>query len=392
MSPVMRTLRAVATFALVLVVCAGCTKKRSGSPFDPDSGHPEEWLRQHPAAFLANSGSCIECHGADMAGGISKVSCFSVSFEDQSCHPGGPRGGHPAGWAAASSHGAGAKAAGGFASCKVCHGSDFTGGATGLSCFGCHGVRAPHPRKPWRGALSHTGTEASNAAVCAQCHQTGNPGPPGCYNNTLCHATPAGHPIGWGSPGQHGAAAKAAPGSMQGFDVCRGCHGSAFGGGAAQSCYPCHNWPPGQNSAHGRSGWVDGGSSHRSTNPANAPVCALSACHQQKAPGIPGCFNDTICHAGGGSHPDGWAAAGQHGGAALGSPGYNNCRECHGSNFGGGTGPTCLSTETCHRRADVHGRIGWGGEDGQHTDQGRWEAICRMCHTNGCTTCHGPKD
>jgi hypothetical protein len=40
--------------------------------------------------------------------------------------------------------------------------------------------------------------------------------------------------------------------------------------------------------------WVNSTSpTHRTTNSANAPVCAQ--CHQSSA-GTPGCFNSTLCH------------------------------------------------------------------------------------------------
>jgi hypothetical protein len=382
MSPVMRALRVAAALTLVLAAAAGCTKNRSGNPFDPDTGHAADWVVGHRAAFVAGGAACLECHGTDMMGGISHVSCFSASFEGQSCHPGGPRGGHPAGWSSPSSHGAGAKAENGFPFCEDCHGGDFRGGTAGLSCFGCHGVPAPHPRAPWRGALTHTSTNPSNAIVCAQCHRNSKPGNPGCFNDTLCHAEPAGHPPGWAAASSHGAAAKAAPGTMRGFAVCEGCHGSNFGGSSGPSCFGCHGW----NAPHARNGWQGGGTSHRSTDQSNASVCAQ--CHRSSS-GAPGCFNATLCHGTGGGHPAGWASSGQHGAAALGSPGFTNCQGCHGAKFAGGTGPTCLSTGTCHRWNAAHGKTGWQGGGGTHRRQRGWEGICRLYHPNGCTTCHG---
>lgn len=109
-------------------------------------------------------------------------------------------GSHVAGFSDPNAHGAVAKSqTGGFTSCQECHGVDFAGGVSGVSCFyNCHGVNAPHPRAPW----NHGDTNANNAAVCAECHANGlnspvQPSPsvsvlssaPGCFNNTLCHAS-----------------------------------------------------------------------------------------------------------------------------------------------------------------------------------------------------------
>jgi hypothetical protein len=50
-------------------------------------------------------------------------------------------------------------------------------------------VSAPHPAgATWVNstAPTHRTTNASNAAVCAQCHQS-NPGTPSCFNGTMCH-------------------------------------------------------------------------------------------------------------------------------------------------------------------------------------------------------------
>ncbi len=108
-------------------------------------------------------------------------------------------GNHVAGFSDPSAHGTAAKSQGtGFASCQECHGVDFSGGVSAVSCFyPCHGVNAPHPRAPW----NHGDVSQVNAAVCAECHADGSNSPiqpspsvtalsaaPGCYNNTLCHA------------------------------------------------------------------------------------------------------------------------------------------------------------------------------------------------------------
>ena len=54
MSPVIRTLRLLAIAgALLATVSVGCSKKR-GTPFDPDSGHPEDFFATHGAVEVVN--------------------------------------------------------------------------------------------------------------------------------------------------------------------------------------------------------------------------------------------------------------------------------------------------------------------------------------------------
>jgi hypothetical protein len=83
---------------------------------------------------------CMECHGADLLGGIAEISCYS-------CHN-GPDGsiGHPQGWTMSKDkplifHGWYAKTF--VIACANCHGADLEG-FIGPRCSLCHdGVSAP---------------------------------------------------------------------------------------------------------------------------------------------------------------------------------------------------------------------------------------------------------
>ena len=283
--------------------------------------------------YIAKGGSssCTECHGSDLAGGISRVSCFGNTA---GCHHG-----PIAGWVAVSpatqNHGVSAKKApgsSGFVSCRICHGSDYLGGGANISCFPCHGVGAPHPRKPWRagaGSLyDHVTTDNANASVCYDCHAyTGSPNPrnphvpptpapagtaPGCFNGTMCH-NQAGHPAGWAATAPaaqpHGVSAKKdGTGAAQGFPYCQTCHGANFAGGLVSvSCFTCH----GVSAPHAPKPWLGPTYTHTTTVEAgNASVCYV--CHAytgspnprnphvppSPAPSgtAPGCFNGTMCH------------------------------------------------------------------------------------------------
>ncbi len=424
--------------SLILLVAfagiAGCANDHSSGGMSS----PPDWVvvpsgGQHAKSatrdFLANGGSipCTECHGADLSGGTSKVSCFG---NPAGCHH-GPVSGWIATSPAAQNHGASAKQApgsSGFVSCLICHGSNFSGGSSEVSCFTCHGVNAPHAPKPWRGLsgspYTHTDTaEAGNAPVCYQCHaytgtaNTNNPHipptpatpgtEPGCFNGTMCH-NQAGHPAGWAASAPadqpHGDAAKKDnTAAEQGFPYCQICHGSSFSGGTSGvSCYTCH----GVSAPHAPKPWRGSPYSHTDTaETGNTPVCyqchAYTGTANPNNPHIPptpatpgtepGCFNGTMCHNQAG-HPAGWAAsapaAQPHGDAAkkdntVSGQGFPYCQICHGSSFSGGTsGVSCF---TCHGVNAPHAPKPWRGLSGSpytHTDTAEAgnAPVCYQCH------------
>lgn len=407
-------LRAVLlTFAAVqLISCS----KGNNSLLDASGKHPDNWIVAHREAFRSLAGAnddpaitqksrCVECHGADLKGGITKVSCFSQGFAALSCHF------HPAGYRNGDIHGANAKDFGtslGLRTCQGCHGSQYAGGVlSAISCssassladpaFACHGVSAPHA-KNWAASTirRHSSTDPRNAAECAQCHAGGRlltslPVPPvqpagtapGCFNNTLCHSGL--HPAGWIDPAQHGVTAKSQPGSDKGFTSCQVCHGTDFAGGSSQvSCFTasrangaCHvrNSLP-VNAPHAALPWRAAAPtpSHTSTvddaQGLNAGACGR--CHLRGANlrtpilttyanGTPGCFNSTLCH-GIVGHSAGWADPSQHGATAKANLTF--CQGCHSSDPTGGPGSNprfnvvlgrlTAGCETCHEPNIAH--------------------------------------
>jgi hypothetical protein len=430
--------RGIALVALAVVLW-GCGKANDAAPtIDRNGRHPAGWAiaitgGQHPDSYLISPDQCKECHGKDLKGGISKVSCFSANFAGIACHPNGPSG-HPADWAIPDSHGAAAKAAAGgsngFARCEFCHGNDFSGGSANVSCFTCHGVNAPHSPKPWRSSTrTHVSTDPSNAPACALCHTAGanlSPvfqqasyatGAPGCFNNTLCHGQ-VGHPTGWASPSQHGASAKGTliPASAQNnLAYCQGCHGSNFrGAAAAVSCFSCHTTAP-----HSPAPWrIAAGSTsttkHTDTIATNAATCALCHLNNQRlttpqpvpANVTPGCFTNTLCHGATGhaNDPQPWNAFTNHGARAKqppgGTSGLSLCRNCHGDGsvqfplFRGGVALTsCMNTLGCHGLtvSAPHPARPWRGTTVNHsnTDTGN-ATICAICHTGGANSTRQP--
>ena len=379
MSPISARIGLTLSIGLLLLAAACSDARKSSTPFNPETGkHPANWIVDHRAAFISDESQCTPCHGSDLKGGTSGVSCFSASFGGFSCHANGP--GHPTGWNIPATHGAAAKASTGFSSCQTCHGSNFAGGSIAPTCLStavCHGagVNAPHASAPWvvsiTSAMTHTTTNANNASVCGLCH-LGNRQPPtyaalpagttvGCFDNTLCHGQ-VGHAAGWANPDTHGTAAKSAPNAaaMQGFSTCQTCHGANFGGGTATTCLNtagCHG--AAVNSPHSFPWQSTSTRKHSTTDVANASSCGLCHLANRQPPSYAaltvtvGCFDNTLCH----------AAA-----ANLG------CIDCHASVQAGthGTPRDAVTAEF---------GLAWG-----HKKSGRGavtNADCIVCHLEG---------
>lgn len=189
----------VVAAALLFMACT--TSNEAAPKLSTAGAHPANWLETHWSEYAKNPSQCTTCHGSTtdpaIAGGISKVSCFT-------CHLNGP--GHPTGWSAGAQHGKlGAMAApaaqAGFAYCFKCHGNNLTVGVAATSCLTCH-TKSPHPNKPWTSATgpTHYFTNPGNVSECFKCHKDGanssikpsTPAPagtsPGCFNDTMCHS------------------------------------------------------------------------------------------------------------------------------------------------------------------------------------------------------------
>lgn len=358
---------------LCIVTLWGCGKGNSGAPaaIDPAtkkhviSGWPTPdaitGLPPHATdatGYYAQPDSCKECHGADLSGGISKVSCGK-------CHntpfP------HGQGFAAfnaanVSPHGTSAKSAvgglmAGMAYCKKCHGADYNGRSSAVSCIGCHrqtnpSTNAPHAGK-WASyllnarGLNHSSVAESNAPACAQCHANkanlsdagkarvagfATPGVGGCFDNSLCH-NQAGHTFTWVD---HMVPARSNLAS------CQSCHATPSSGPN-----PVFNKIP-------------------SNDPALTPY-GCETCH----------FNSTTGTRTGLAHPYMWLPGRGSASATASHTNAGNmlvsCGLCHGAilNGAGGVAPSCMSTSinstACHFTTPVNA----GGTVG-----------CKSCHGN----------
>jgi len=223
--------------------CYECHNGPSGHP----EGFAEPPDPPHASVVAANgNGSCAQCHGSDYRGGWAEdyaspsdlASCYT-------CHGMGPSG-HPSGWltpSAGTFHG-NAVAAEGTAQCTPCHGDNLRGGTSGVSCYNsCHDGPGGHPEGWIRVSSPNfhgTVVRDESAIPCQQCHGVdylgGTSGVP-CY--TGCHDGPSGHPYGWADPPYpppHGEAV-----AIGGSVPCQDCHGADLGGGwTGVACSDCH--------------------------------------------------------------------------------------------------------------------------------------------------------
>jgi len=77
MSPIKKMIVGLLLLAgLLLNIGCGTSDPNSAAAFDSDSGHGADWLPAgHAQAAQEDPAACTECHGSDLSGGISHVSC-----------------------------------------------------------------------------------------------------------------------------------------------------------------------------------------------------------------------------------------------------------------------------------------------------------------------------
>jgi predicted CxxxxCH...CXXCH cytochrome family protein len=125
------------------MVAAGCGTPNDQSTFDPDTqNHIAGWVKsKHAPAAQGNIASCTECHGVDLLGGMSGVSCST-------CHINGMTS---------------------LTGCTSCHGNPPTG------------IDAPNRRG------AHTAHKAlpSSANACSNCHNGAGSNTPNHYNGVV---------------------------------------------------------------------------------------------------------------------------------------------------------------------------------------------------------------
>jgi hypothetical protein len=133
MSSIKKIMMLGALFLSAFAVGCGSSSPTTATTNDHDA---PGWLPAgHMQAALANQDSCTECHGSDFSGGISGVSCSQ-------CHLGGVDSVHPADWGSniLTLHGAYVNLNGtGSCANAYCHGTQLQGvDQSGPACSTCH--------------------------------------------------------------------------------------------------------------------------------------------------------------------------------------------------------------------------------------------------------------
>lgn len=71
--------------------CGNGNSNGSAALLSGNGRHVADWVQLHSAAAASSMESCTECHGSDLSGGISKVSCMSpTAISGYRCHATSP--------------------------------------------------------------------------------------------------------------------------------------------------------------------------------------------------------------------------------------------------------------------------------------------------------------
>ena len=195
--------------ALMGLVVMACGDGNDQSLLNPITGkHPENWNVDHRTAYVSKSDQCQECHGPDLRGGISKVSCFSASYGGFTCHAGGPVP-HALPFTNPALHGSPAKSD--LSYCQQCHGQpgtiNFGGGLSYVPCSICHTAAKAHATD-WQGSGTYSHITSGNRSVaCAICHNVTaatpagpDPKAPSCFSASFTNALGQTRPCHPGRP------------------------------------------------------------------------------------------------------------------------------------------------------------------------------------------------
>jgi predicted CxxxxCH...CXXCH cytochrome family protein len=321
-----------------------------------------------PPAPHAQETNCSQCHPGtvkadgtiDVAGGLHMDGQIQALTS-----------GHPAGWI--DTHGAVAKQ--GINACTVCHGPDLTGGASGVSCDQCHSGWKTNCVFCHGGKDNQTGAppvdthgEAATSSVTVGAHSAHLVDSAlrqaiGCNE---CHVVPtdalsAGHIDGPTATLTFGALATTS-GLTPAWDRTSGkcssvyCHGTTIHGGTNKAptwtagagevaCGTCHGNPPPY--PHVQSGTCD--LCHPDTVNPDGTINVAGGKH------INGAIDSN------GQHPAGWQDGAVHGPAAEAN--ISSCEACHGADLNGGSAG--ISCDTCHNGWKTNCVFCHGGTDNQ---------------------------
>ncbi len=164
-----RIAKALLFFPIIVFLLNGCTSSlEDGLPGSDDQTvtyHSTGWKDnpQHGNDYYTDPQNCKACHGEDLDGGTSGVSC-------RGCHHSGWSGTHGEEYAADPDN------------CKACHGEDLNGGDASSDCSSCHHEDAVGK---WQHGDYHTLPDTDNCADCHGADLTGANSLVSCFS---CHS------------------------------------------------------------------------------------------------------------------------------------------------------------------------------------------------------------
>ncbi|MCJ7499044.1 hypothetical protein MUP29_02205 [bacterium] len=254
------TLKHILLITALAAVIFGCSAANQDSPLsllDANGDHPGDWIEGHGSYAKPDGSLCIDCHGDDLDGGITSVSCSTASIGGQTCHANGP-GLHPPDWLDKSSadfHALAYSPASNY--CSICHDAAPLSLPPGYNCLDCHFSEDGTQRIPAGSSFSHGNTSAEHktftaneAQVCVNCHTAnisfGNQG--SCHNCHEIHEKPyldhnLAVPTSNEFTSQCSACHSITDPPIGSARVCTSCHivGSPY---SRTNCTSCHRRPP----------------------------------------------------------------------------------------------------------------------------------------------------
>ena len=171
--------------------CSTANQDSSLNLVNPSGNHPAGWLENHRFYALPDGSICAPCHGEDLDGGITGVSCSTGSLNGQACHANGP-GLHPLDWLDKYSPNFHALAYSPSSNpCGVCHNSLEPATPPGYNCLDCHFSEDGTQKAPEGSNFVHPGSSDDDhisfplyvSLVCVNCHDINI----GFGNQQWCH-------------------------------------------------------------------------------------------------------------------------------------------------------------------------------------------------------------
>ena len=180
----------IAAMAALISSCSAVNPESPLSLVDGNGNHFAGWIEDHGTVAVSDETLCMPCHGDDLDGGITSVSCSTASIGGQTCHANGP-GLHPSDWLDKSSadfHALAYSLASN--SCSLCHNPAQPANPPGYNCLDCHFSEDGEQREP-NGSLyfhgdttsDHQAFTGTDADVCVNCHTVNI----GFANQASCH-------------------------------------------------------------------------------------------------------------------------------------------------------------------------------------------------------------